>query len=294
VLVGLVAVSMLASACATVESVAERTKGFAFGRAESDSGRLHLQPLAPVRRDIFTRSYQVGEAYDAGVGAPIVSVKNYSVTERVGHATAVRDFAQECKRVLRRESSPCEEGPLSMVRGAMGAVFDVIAAVDLPDGQFFAVRVPTEGKGDTYLFVDPTGRLRQGAYLGWRDVDTHGAALGRVPVQDYQPDVPIDSADPLFSFETTERFVFMGPGYLSFDLVFTGVRESTRGNVYTLLYREFGRDNSQAAAFEQLMQFPVSDRDVRVAGLHIEVESVSADSIRFRVVEDAQPPAPLG
>ena len=64
--------------------------------AAAPEGTVALQPLAPVRRDIFTRSYRLGEPYTVHTGQPVVSIKNYSVTEKVGHATVLRDFAQNC------------------------------------------------------------------------------------------------------------------------------------------------------------------------------------------------------
>ena len=57
-------------------------------------GSFALQPLAPVRRDIYTKSYRLGETYTVKVGEPVVSIKNYSITEKVGRATALRDFGQ--------------------------------------------------------------------------------------------------------------------------------------------------------------------------------------------------------
>ena len=49
-------------------------------------GSILLQPLAPVRRDIFTRSYRLGETYTVHTGEQVVIVKNYAITEKVGRA----------------------------------------------------------------------------------------------------------------------------------------------------------------------------------------------------------------
>lgn len=287
---GLLVALLGGAGCAAYESVAPRAaEPEPVVVAPAGDGRVFLQPLAPVRRDIFTRSYRVGEVYTARVGESVVSVKNYSVTERVGHATALRDFRQSCKRLLSSEAGDCTTGPLSMVRGAMGSVFDVIAAVTMPDGQYFAVALPTESGIHAYLLVDPTGRLRRGAYLVSREADSHGFALGRVPVREQRVDLPLDAEAPLFSFESVERFVFMGPGYLSFDLVFSGRRSGQRGDTYTMLYREFGRDSTDAPAFEQALVFPVTQQEMEVGRLRIRVESVTPEDIRFSVVEDGQP-----
>jgi hypothetical protein len=291
---GLMVALLGGAGCAAYESVAPRTaEPEPVVVAPTGEGPVFLQPLAPVRRDIFTRSYRVGEVYTARVGESVVSVKNYSVTERVGHATALRDFRQPCRKLLSSEAGDCTRGPLSLVRGTMGSVFDVIAAVTLPDGQYFAVALPPESGTHAYLLVDPTGRLRRGAYVAAREADSHAYAVGRVPVLEQRIELPLDAEAPLFSFESVERFVFMGPGYLSFDLVFAGRRTAPRGDSYTMMYREFGRDSTDAPAFEQSLVFPVTQQEVEVGRLRIRVETVTPEEIRFSVVEDGQP-APSG
>lgn len=258
--------------------------------AAAPEGTVALQPLAPVRRDIFTRSYRIGEAYTVRTGEPVVSVKNYSITERVGHATVLRNFAQACRGGWpRKQVGPCGDSPLSAVRGSMGDVFDVHAAVTQPDGQFFAVAIPSDGKSQVYLLVDPTGRLRRGPYIVWREDLTPGSTLGYIPIVELEPDLAIDSTSPLFSFESIEKFVFMGPGYLSFDLIFTGTRETVRGEVMTFNYREFGRESTDRPTFERGLQFPTSQRMIEIEKLKIEVEPYGYSELRFRVVSDGQP-----
>jgi len=254
-------------------------------------GVVVLQPLAPVRRDIYTRSYRLGETYTVRTGEPVVSIKNYSITEKVGRATALRDFGQMCKRRWLRGGQPslCDSEPLDSVRGAMGSVFDVIAAATLPDGQYFAVAMPSNGRSQTFLLVDPTGRLRRDSYVVWREELSAGYSLGRVPIVELNPDVKMASDSPLFSFESVERFVFMGPGYLSFDLVFTGTRDTVRGELMTFSYREFGRDSTDRPAFERPLQFGVGNHVLEVEKLRIEVEPVGYNELRFRVIADGQP-----
>jgi len=253
-------------------------------------GSVALQPLAPVRRDIFTRSYRLGESYQARSGDTVVSIKNYSITERVGHATVLRDFAQNCKRSWPRgKAAMCEDAPLDTVRGAMGTVFDVVGAVTLPDGQFFAVALPSDGHSQVYLLVDPTGRLRRGKYVAWREDLSPAYSLGHVPLVELAPALALDSASPLFSFESLEKFIFMGPGYLSFDLVFTGTRDTVRGELTTFLYREFGRESTDMPAFERALQFGTSQGVIEIEKLRIEVVPVGYNELRFRVISDGQP-----
>jgi hypothetical protein len=284
------AVLVMAGGCSDTQGMIYRLRSAVAGRQAPPEGTVALQPLAPVRRDIFTRSYRLGETYTVGTGGSVVSIKNYSVTERVGHATALRDFGQTCRRRwLRGGSDLCEAAPLASVRGAMGSVFDVVAAVTEQEGQYFAVAMPSDGSSQVYLLVDPTGRLRRGSYVAWREDLSPGSSLGRVPVIELEPDLAMDSQAPLFSFDSVERFVFMGPGYLSFDLVFTGTRDTVRGELITFAYREFGRDSTDRPAFERSLQFPVSQQIVEVERLRIEVQPIGYNELRFRVIADGQP-----
>jgi hypothetical protein len=259
--------------------------------SQAPADGLMLQPLAPVRRDIFTRSYRIGEPYTVRVGEPVVSIKNYSVTEKVGRATALRDFGQMCRRRMFRpkDASPCETTPLASVRGTMGSVFDVVAAVTLPEGKYFAVQLPPDGRAQVYLLVDPTGRLRKDEYIAWREGVSVNLALGRMPLELMAPDHALDSSAPLFSFESVEKFVYMGPGYLSFDLVFTGTRDTVRGDMMTFDYREYGRDSTERPAFERPLAFPAGQHVIELHELRIEVQPVGYDELRFRVIADAQP-----
>lgn len=288
----LVASMLVAAGCSSFQAMGLRVRTAFVGEPEgAPDGTIALQPLAPVRRDIYTRSYRLGDTYSVRTGETVVSIKNYSITEKVGRATVLHDFAQSCGLGLfGRETGPCEDSPMSAVRGAMGNVFDVVAAVTLEDGQYFAVALPSDGHSQVYLLVDPTGRLRRGAYVAWREELSPGMTLGRVPLVEFSPDRALSSEDPLFSFETVEKFVFLGPGYLSFDLVFTGTRDTLRGELVTFAYREYGRDSNDKPAFERMLQFPSSQAIVEVDKLRIEVVPVGYNELRFRVIADGQPP----
>lgn len=281
-----VAVALLLGGCSSLQAFSAM---FAPAADAPAKGTIALQPLAPVRRDIYTRSYRLGDAYLARSGETVVSIKNYSITEKVGRATVLRDFEQNCRRFFGGGPTPCDDSPLSAVRGAMGNVFDVVGAVTLSDGQYFAVAPPSDGSSQVYLLVDPTGRLRRGAYVAWREELSPGMTLGRVPLVELEPGLALSSEEPLFSFESVEKFVFMGPGYLSFDLVFTGTRDTLRGELVTFAYREYGRDSTDKPTFERALQFPVSQPILEVERLRIEVEPIGYNQLRFRVIADGQP-----
>jgi hypothetical protein len=281
--------------CSEMEAMNLRLRNALVGPSGPQAppeGTILLQPLAPVRRDIYTRSYRLGDAYVAKIGDPVVSIKNYAVTEKVGRATVLRDFGQLCKRtIFSKGSAPtlCQSAPLDAVRGAMGSVYDVVAAVTLPDGQYFAVAIPSDGTSQVYLLVDPTGRLRRGSYVAWREQLTPGTTLGRVPLVELKPELALPSDEPLFSFESVEKFVYMGPNYLSFDLVFTGTRDTLRGELMTFNYREYGRDNTERPTFERPLSFSANEPVIEVDKLRIEVEPIGYTQLRFRVIADGQP-----
>ena len=50
-----------------------------------------------MRRDIFTRSYRLGEPYTVHTGQPVVSIKNYSVTEKVARLQSGLDAGDRAR-----------------------------------------------------------------------------------------------------------------------------------------------------------------------------------------------------
>jgi hypothetical protein len=285
-----VALAALAG-CAEMQVIPTKLRTAVAGPPSLPEGAIVLQPLAPVRRDIYTRSYRLGETYSAKVGDTVVSIKNYAITERVGRATALKDFSEICKARWQRRRAPslCEEPPMRAVRGTMGSVHQVAGAVTLADGQFFAVAMPQDVASQVYLLVDPTGRLRKGAYIAWREALEPGTTLGQVPLVEFASPYPLSSDEPLFSFESVEKFVYMGPGYLSFDLVFVGTRDTVRGELMNFSYREYGRESTNRPTFERLLRFPANDPVIEVEKLRIEVEPSGYNELRFRVIADGQP-----
>ncbi|HYC01031.1 MAG TPA: hypothetical protein VEC57_17990 [Candidatus Limnocylindrales bacterium] len=251
---------------------------------------LQLAPLVSNQRNVFTRSYHIGETYTSRAGEAMISVKNYTVMERIGRATALADFEQTCGRsLLGRRGVSCRRIPLAAVRGTAGAVFSVVGAVRTADGDYFAVAMPAEPGTEVYLLVDRRGALRKGAYVVWRRSKVAGLNAGGVTLDEVVPDSLLFEEDkPLFRFETVERFVASGPGYLNFDVVYSGFRSGSRTDNYVLTYREYGRDATDRASFTQQLPFSIANRDIDIMGLRVHVEDVTPDSITFQVLQDAQ------
>ncbi|HYC56623.1 MAG TPA: hypothetical protein VEL28_16960 [Candidatus Binatia bacterium] len=250
---------------------------------------LQLSPLVNSQRNVFTRSYHIGETYTSRAGEAMISVKNYTVTERVGRATALTDFEQTCgRRMFGDDPIPCRRVPLAAVKGAAGAGFNIVGAVRTPDGDYFAIAMPSEPGTEIYVLADRRGVLRKGAYVAWRKSKSQGLAAGGIPLEEVAPDSPIEEGRPMFKFETVERFVASGPGYLNFDVVYSGFRPGSRGDNFVLTYREYGRDASDRANFTQQLPFSAGSRTVDIMGLIVNVEAASPDSITFQVLQDAQ------
>lgn len=276
------------SACAGAKLFAEDIAARAT-LAPATRETLRLQPLASTTQNVLTRSYSVGESYTSRVGEPMLSVKNYAVSERVARATALRDFEQLCDRLMSEEPGLCMEAPLGSVRGGLGSVFDVQGAVSTPDGDYFALALPSSDKRDViYLLVDTEGRLRRGAYVVWRRADSKGYSVAGVPLAEAVVELPLDDEAPLFTFENQQTLAASGPGYLNYDLVYLGSRSTPRGDNIFLSYREYGRQATDHLMFEQNLQYPASQRDIDAAGLRLHVETADAETITFRVVEDSQ------
>ncbi len=252
-------------------------------------GFVHGQGVPSRQRDVFSKNYQLGERYSSGLDEPMVSVKNYSVIERVARAVAIQDFVQVC------EGEPCQEDPLARVRGNLGEVFDVTGAVEdagvphllIRMRDLAAERAGRDVKGEVYLAVDLDGVLRQRGYVLWRMDGERRQSPKGLPLRELVPTEPIGVAGPLFTFETEETFLSGGKRYLSYDLIYRGLRRGPRGSTYGLLYREYSRDSTELPVFEQLLQFPVGNSSIDILGLRLTVHAVDADSITFTVVEDS-------
>ncbi len=276
------------SGCASVQSLAEDMASRAT-LAPTTPETLRLRPLASTASSVSTRSYRVGEAYTSRVGEPMLSVKNYEVGEKVARATALRDFEQLCGRLLSNEPGSCSDSPLVSVRGGTGSVFEVQGAVSTLDGDYFALSLPAANKKDVaYLLVDTKGRPRPGAYVAWRQADSNGYSVAGVPLVEVSPDIPLDDDAPLFAFDNQQAVAASGPGYLNYELVYLGRRSTAGGDSIVLSYREFARQSPDHVTFEQTLPYPVSQRDIDIAGLRLRVDATGPESITFRVVGDSR------
>ncbi len=57
---------------------------------------IYMQPVEPNQRTVVSKDYALGARRVAAVGEPIVGVRNYTATDVVVDAIAIRDFRQLC------------------------------------------------------------------------------------------------------------------------------------------------------------------------------------------------------
>jgi hypothetical protein len=249
---------------------------------------VYKQGLPSVTRTVMSKSYRVGEPYRVALGAPMISVKNYNVAERVARAVALEDFEQACGSLLSGGSRSCADAPLSYIRGSLGDTFDIAGVTQVGGVDYYMVALPAE-TGHAYLLVDGAGHLARGGYLAWRDAKDERYHVRGMPHDLLAPSRRVESAGPLFGLESDETFVAGGARYLNYDIIYGGLRPSIRGEVFTLIYREYGRDGGQIPVFEQHLPYPVGETTIDLLGLRLAVTDAAADGIAFSVAQEALP-----
>ncbi|NDD22858.1 MAG: hypothetical protein EB098_01910 [Betaproteobacteria bacterium] len=73
-------------------------------------------------------------------------------------------------------------------------------------------------------------------------------------------------------------------GYENFELLYTGLSSGA----INITYREFSPDGLARVAFFQNLTYPVSSKTISFKKFKIEVESVSSENIKFKVLEDGK------
>ncbi len=266
--------------CAAFQQEAEPTDEFLF-----------MRPAPAEQRVVFSKSYELGRRYTVAVDEPMVSIKNYGVAERVTRAVILQDFDQQCGSLLGRDHVSCTDSPFSGVRGNLGDTFRVGGAIVEEGVPYYMIEIEAVG-GNAYMLADPDGYLRDGAYMAWRGEKENGMNRRGLPHEAVQPEIRLDVAGPLFSYETDETFVVDAARYLNYELVYKGTAYDHRGTSYRVLYREYRRDNTRVPSFEQVLSFAADQTDFELLGLRIGVYGATADTLTFSVEQDSVPPAP--
>lgn len=254
--------------------------------ASSEAKIVYRQTVPSAKRKVRSKSYRLGEPYRVGRGEPMVSIKNYTVAERVVRAVALEDFAQICGGGALSAAKTCSDVPLQYVQGGLGDTFDIIGTTDLNGVTFFMVALPG-AEGRAYLLVDSNGHLARDRYVAWRAKDDDRFHVRGNPHDLIATAPRIETAGPLFSLESDEAFVNTGSRYLNYDLVYNGITQTTRGPVFHMLYREYQRDATQVPIYQQDLAYAVGEREIDVLGLRMTVGAVDAQGISFSVVQES-------
>ncbi|MFT4569671.1 MAG: hypothetical protein ACI8TX_000367 [Hyphomicrobiaceae bacterium] len=261
-------------------------------KAQSDTavaGEVVYRKNVPsVTRTVMSKSYRVGEAYRVRVNTPLVSVKNYTVAERVTRAVALEDFEQTCAGVLSGTGQACSGLPLSSIRGGLGDTFDIAGTAEAGGQTYFMVGLPAAG-ARVYLLVDSNGYLAEGAYVAWRSSTDERFHVRGMPHGLVAPPRSLQTAGPLFSLESDETFVSSGARYLNYDIFYRGTGNDVRGEIYRLVYREYGRSASPVPIFQQNLAYPMAQGTIDILGLRMKISGADASGIGFTVVQEALP-----
>ena len=222
-------------------------------------GIVYRESVPSKSRRVFSKSYEIGQRYTVSAGEPLVSIKNYTVQERVARAIVLEDFEQQCGAALGGAPGACDDGLLGKARGSLGDVFDVVGAVTVGGFLYYMIDLDADG-GDGYLLADPEGYLRPVEYIAWRAESDRAMHRRGLPHETIAPAFAVETSGPLFQYETEDTFLRAGSGYLNYDLIFRGTEYGHHGTMIHLVYREYRRDATQTPAYQTVLTYPASRR----------------------------------
>jgi len=248
---------------------------------------VYMQPAPSRTRPVISRGYRIGEQRSAALGEAMFVVRNFTGSERVVSAVALRPFRQLCKRPKTGEVATddlaCRSGRLAYIRGSEHDRFDVAGAIGDSGTIYYMVKVPTSD-GAIELAVDGNGRLRPGRYAAWSPSNAAATPAG-VPLR--WQDTPVELTDePLFQLETTETPVPGDANFVHYAVVYRGVTMDYRGLVFHLLYREYREGDETTPVYEQNLDYVSGVSIIDVLGLRLRVHDVNENQIVYTVVSD--------
>ncbi len=263
-------------------------------------GAVVLDPVPESRRRVNTKNYELGSTMTAGLGTPMIKVRDYEVVERVVAAVVARPFHQLCPaakraRVQRRAGrvsaavpaskdtgqppEPCREGRLRYAAGQPGDRHGVAGIVRQGGDAYYAVRFDGDD-GVLYVLADEKGRLKPGRYLAW-----HGRGRPAAAIELLDTAVPLAAEPPLFRYER-EQVTTADAAGSGFEILYRGVTHDHRGQVYHLFYREFGRGTPTVPIHVQDLEFSRVPETIDLLGMRLRVTDVQPERITFSVLSD--------
>ncbi len=250
----------------------------------ADGRSLYMDKVPASTRTVLQKDYAIGARRVAASGERMLSVKNYTVSDRVVGATALGDFEQRCSgpsdSIVR-----CENGSMAYVRGQSGERFSVGGAMRQGGNLYYLVAFDAADHGVIYAAADARGRLKPSGYLAKGVSNAEITELG-VPLLPVATKAPIASEGSLFRFEVAEEIDPLAPNFQHYSLQYDGTTYDHRGMVYHILYREYRRDGSKTPLFEQSLAFAGETSTIDVLGFRIRVHDVSDKQIVYTVQRD--------
>ncbi|HEX6858730.1 MAG TPA: hypothetical protein VF138_00820 [Caulobacteraceae bacterium] len=203
---------------------------------------------------ISERSYRIGERQTAAVGDAVVKVQQF--------VTKIKPV----KEVRANEDFRLRGGGYDL-RFTKDQLLDVTDTRDLDGHVYFLVPVETSQLGMAGILtlqVAEDGRIHKKAFDG-------GFLFS------YRPDPPSGRLTPVRESEVAQDKPFS-----NYEIIFTGYD----GNAVHLVYREYSPENLARTAFFQELTYPAGAKTIRFRNLVLDVETVDAEAIAYKVVAD--------
>jgi len=254
---------------------------------DSADGRvLYMDRVPASTRTVVEKDYTIGARRVAASGAPMLTVKNYTVSDRVVGAVALDDFEQRCPGSNDTEVR-CKSGGRAYVRGQANERFSVGGAMRQGGNLYYLVSFDAAEQGIIHAASDARGRLKPTDYLFRAPRDAHAVAtpLG-VPLSPVSIKTPIVRDTALFRFEVDKQVDPLAPNFQHYGLFYEGTTYDHSGMVYHILYREYRRDGSSDPLFQQSLAFAGETSTIDVLGFRIRIHNVSDKQIVYTIQRD--------
>lgn len=204
--------------------------------------------------NVKDKNYLIGKSLSATVGDPMVKFQDYWTT------TSEKSVATFSKKVT------LKGGPVE-VTAIAGKQYPIAGTV-IQDG----VRYTLVNVGHL-IMVKPDGTIRDRVAAA----HTNNELIMVVWTMSISDPTVIVSKETIMQVDSRK-------GYENFELLYTGLSSGA----INITYREFSPDGLARVAFFQNLTYPVSSKTISFKKFKIEVESVSSENIKFKVLEDGK------
>lgn len=214
---------------------------------------------APTTRAVVERNYSVGVPASIGVGEAAVRVRGYDLQTSFSFVYVADNSVRMSAGMTATDVPRGREFRVIGRRLIDGALYDVAAVREFPDGSVSAILVGPDGS----IYSHYIGRT---VYGTWVEV---------IPKVKFQPETLVIHREKR---ETSTR----SGATINYEIIYSG----QDGSSIRFDYREYTADDLARPAFSQTLTYPKTVKSFRFRSLAFAVDQVADDHLVLTVVSD--------